>query len=135
MSLFIDARDRLLLAFANLASYGIHAHPAVSGSLDEARDTVTAEAASRVPFAPSDYVFWREADEPLAFDRTGSLIGTLPLHCGNRSIVPAVREALSSARFASRNAADGQNDEVLVVPFPPSQRPNAPTLQAEATAT
>jgi hypothetical protein len=106
MSIFPSARDRLLLAFANLASYGIYTRPAVDGSPGQARGKVSAEAARRTAFAANDYVFWCRDDEPLAFDMTGALIGTLPLHLGNRSLAAAIEHALSDAGFSDLPAAD-----------------------------
>jgi hypothetical protein len=61
-------RDRLLLAFADLRSFGIVAEPAVSGSITEATAFMQTEAARRAPFAQRDYVFWLEADDAAAFD-------------------------------------------------------------------
>ena len=106
LSILPSARDRLLLAFANLASYGIYARPAVVGSPAQARERVSAEAARRTAFAPNDYVFWCRDDEPLAFDMTGSLIGSLPLRLGNRSLAAAIEQALSDVGFSALQAAD-----------------------------
>ena len=111
MSIFPTARDRLLLAFADLASYGIYARPAVDGSPAQARERVSAEAARRTAFAPNDYVFWCRDDEPLAFDMTGSLIGSLPLRLGNRSLAAAIEQALSDAGFSDLQAADNGEHE------------------------
>jgi len=114
----LNDRDRLLLAFANLASYGIFARPAVRGSLVEAGGLVGAEAATGVPFARRDYVFWLRDDERSAFDQTGALVGPLPLHIGTGSIVPAIRAALSSAGFAGWCATASDSHQILVGPIP-----------------
>ena len=110
ISPYLSARDQLLLAFANLASYGIYARPAVGGSLSEAQKGVSAEAAQRSPFAPDDYVFWRRDDEPFAFGESGALIGPLPLHFGNPSLAAAIEQASLDAgipTFDARGSADG----------------------------
>lgn len=90
-------RDRLLLAFADLGSYGIYARPCVPGSGTEAHQTVSAEATRRVPFASTDYAFWRKDDEQTAFDDLGALIGPLPLHVGNPLLVAPIRQVLLAA--------------------------------------
>ena len=117
MSRFPSARDRLLLAFADLASYGIYARPAVDGSPAQAQERVSAEAARRTAFAPNDYVFWCRDDEPLAFDMTGALIGSLTLRLGNRSLAAAIEQALSDAGFSDLGPADNGELEPTGYPF------------------
>jgi hypothetical protein len=128
----MGARDRLLLAFANLGSYGILARPAVGGSFAEADGIVSSEAARKVPFARSDYVFWLHDEESWAFDRTGALVGPLRLHFGNRSIAPAIEAALSSAGLSGQRAARG--DAILVYPISQSE-PAAATADGRGALT
>lgn len=117
MSPLINARDRLLLAFANLASYGIYARPAVGGSLPKARERMITEAATRIPFAPDDYVFWRRDDESSAFDETGDLVAPLPVHFGDPSLTAAIARALSDAGFSDLEAAaDGEFEPARLRP-------------------
>jgi hypothetical protein len=65
-------RDRLLLAFTDLRSFGIVAELSVSGSITEATAFMEIEAAHRAPYAQCDYVFWLEADDAAAFDAAGT---------------------------------------------------------------
>lgn len=107
-------RDRLLLAFADLRSFGIVAEPSVSGSITEATAFIETEAAHRAPYAQRDYVFWLEADEAAAFDAAGELTGALRLHIGNPELVPAVENRLHKAGVsAARGASSPQGITVL----------------------
>ena len=83
-------RDRLLLAFANLASHGIAARPAMAS--DAAR--LAAEIRARHPRGLGSYVFWHR-DNDASFDPTGTLTTALTLHCSGE-------EALNAARTACR---------------------------------
>jgi hypothetical protein len=86
----LSDRDRLLLAFANLASHGIAARPAMA--TDMAR--LAAEMRARYPRGLGSYVFWHR-DNDASFDPTGTLTTALTLHCSGE-------EALTAARAACR---------------------------------
>jgi hypothetical protein len=86
----LSDRDRMLLAFANLASHGIAARPAMAG--DAAG--LAAELGARHPGGLGSYVFWHRVDDA-AFDPTGTLTAALILHCSGE-------EALTAARAACR---------------------------------
>ena len=87
----LGMRDRLLLAFANLNSYGIIAHPHLPGSAEAAHRQVANEVRIKYPYGLGSYVFWRAADDT-RFRPDGSLPSAieLPLHYGNDDVVPAV---------------------------------------------
>jgi hypothetical protein len=84
----LSDRDRLLLAFANLASYGIAARPAMAG--DAAG--LAAELRARHPRGLGSYVFWHH-DDDASFDRTGTLTAALTLHCSGDETLRAARAA------------------------------------------
>jgi len=86
----LSDRDRLLVAFANLAGHGIAARPAMAG--DAAR--LAAELRARHPRGLGSYVFWHR-DNDASFDPTGTLTTALTLHCSGE-------EALTAARAACR---------------------------------
>jgi hypothetical protein len=88
----LSDRDRLLLAFANLASYGIAARPAMAG--DAAG--LAAELRARHPRGLGSYVFWR-GDDDTSFDPTGRLIAALTLHCSGDETLMAARAACRQA--------------------------------------
>jgi len=72
----LKTRDRLLLAFANLASYGIDTYPAVEGDLESARAQLEAECRPAHPDGLLSYVFWLRSDEATLFQQ-----GELPPGC------------------------------------------------------
>ena len=86
----LSDRDRMLLAFANLASHGIAARPAMA--TDAAG--LAAELGARHPGGLGSYVFWHR-DDDASFDPTGTLTTALTLHCSGE-------EALTAARAACR---------------------------------
>lgn len=61
-----SARDRLLLVFADLVSYGIAARPALPASRDEAHAALAGELLARHPFGMASYVFWTEHDDAVS---------------------------------------------------------------------
>jgi len=83
-------RDRLLLAFANLASHGIAARPAMATDMTR----LAAETRARHPHGLGSYVFW-DRDNDASFDPTGTLTTALTLHCSGE-------EALTAAHAACR---------------------------------
>jgi len=94
---FLSDRDRLLLAFANVASYGIAARDAYGDSATEAHAAVAADLRLRHPHGLGAYVFWTRTDDARAFDAYGNLIGELPLHTGGEGTADAVRTAAAVA--------------------------------------
>ena len=87
----LGMRDRLLLAFANLNSYGIVAHPRLPGSAEAAHRKVADEVRTKYPHGLGSYVFWLAVDDT-QFRPDGSLPSAieLSLHYGNDDVVPAV---------------------------------------------
>lgn len=59
----LTVRDRLLLAFTQLAMYGIAAEEAVDADPDAGRAELAALLAMRSPHGLGSYVFWVRADE------------------------------------------------------------------------
>ena len=94
-------KDRLLLTFANLASYSIVAETALPGGLDVAQAWTRAKARHLYPYSPEAWVFWLAEDDRAAFDRQGHLIETLPLHVGAVEVFPALRTALLATGITS----------------------------------
>ena len=94
---FPSDRDRLLLAFANLASYGIASRDAYGDNATEAHAAVAADLRLRHPHGLGAYVFWTATDDARSFDGHGRLIAELPLHVGGRGTAEAVRTALALA--------------------------------------
>jgi hypothetical protein len=94
---FMTDRDRLLLAFANVASYGIAARDAYGDSATEAHAAVAADLRLRHPNGLHAYVFWTRADDARAFDAYGNLVAELPLHTGGEGTADAVRTAAALA--------------------------------------
>jgi hypothetical protein len=89
-SMKLSDRDRMLLAFANLASHGIAARPAMAS--DAA--ALASELGARHPGGLGSYVFWHR-DDDASFDPTGTLTAALTLHCSGE-------EALTAAHAACR---------------------------------
>ena len=92
---FLSDRDRLLLAFANLASYGIAARDAYGEHATEAHAAVAADLRLRHPHGLGAYVFWTATDDARSFDEYGRLIAELPLHTGGAGTVEALRTAVA----------------------------------------
>jgi hypothetical protein len=84
----LSDRDRVLLAFANLASHGIAARPAMAS---EAAG-LAAELVARHPGGLGSYVFWHLEDDA-CFDPTGTLTVALTLHCSGEESLTAARAA------------------------------------------
>jgi hypothetical protein len=80
----------MLLAFANLASHGIAARPAMPSELAGP----AAELRARHRGGLGSYVFWHH-DDDASFDPAGTLTAALTLHCSGE-------EALTAARAACR---------------------------------
>jgi hypothetical protein len=94
---FPSDRDRLLLAFANLASYGIATRDAYGDSATEAHAAVAADLRLRHPHGLAAYVFWTATDDARSFDEYGRLTDELPLHVGGKGTAEAVRTAVALA--------------------------------------
>ena len=106
-SYFLSDRDRLLLAFANLASYGIAARDAYGDSATEAHAAVAADLRLHHPHGLGAYVFWTRTDDASRFDAYGNLISELPLHTGGEGTPEAVRSAAALVGIELAVAADG----------------------------
>jgi hypothetical protein len=104
---FLSHRDRLLLAFANLASYGIAARDAYGDSATEAHAAVAADLRLRHPHGLGAYVFWTRTDDASRFDAYGNLISELPLHTGGDGTAEAVRSAAALVGIELAVADDG----------------------------
>jgi anti-sigma B factor antagonist len=87
----LSVRDRLLLAFANLNSYGIAAHPHLPGHPEAIHAQLANELRIKYPHGLVSYVFWLATDDT-RFRPDGSLpsMSELPLHYGSDDVVPAV---------------------------------------------
>ena len=94
---FLSDRDRLLLAFANLASYGIATRDAYGEHATEAHAAIAADLRLRHPNGLGAYVFWTAPDDAASFDEYGRLTDELPLHIGGKHTTEAVRTALALA--------------------------------------
>jgi len=105
---FPSDRDRLLLAFANLASYGIATRDAYGEHATEAHAAVAADLRLRHPHGLGAYVFWTATDDAASFDEYGRLTEELPLHVGGKGTAEAVRTALALTGIDL--AIDGDDD-------------------------
>ena|SRR6478752_9836749 len=88
----IGLRDRLLLCFADLNSYGIDARSAVAGTVEECRARILAEVLDQHPNAIGSYVFWTKADDD-CFLPSGDLRAgiQLPLYHSGSDVVRALK--------------------------------------------
>jgi hypothetical protein len=107
MPLFPSTRDRLLLAFANLASYGIATRDAYGEHAAETHAAIAADLRLRHPNGLGAYVFWTAPDDAASFDEHGRLTGELPLHLGGKHTTEAVRTALALAGVELAIDGDG----------------------------
>jgi hypothetical protein len=107
---FLSDRDRLLLAFANLASYGIAARDAYGDHATEAHAAVAADLRLRHPHGLGAYVFWTRTDDA-RFDRHGRLTSDLTIHTGGEGTAAALRTA--AALMGLELAADGDRVRML----------------------
>ena len=108
-----STRDRVLLAFANLASYGVVAVTGVAGSCEDGHRELRERTRNRPQFTRDDYVFSLQDEEAHAFDPGGQAIAPLTLYMGGAAIGRAVREALSQSGVATVTGADSRT---LVIP-------------------
>ena len=83
----IGDRDRLLLAFAELSSWGIVAEDSLPGTADRAREDLLVRRWGRAPQAMGSYVFWLAADDT-CFGPDGRLRAVLPLHASSDVFEP-----------------------------------------------
>ena len=90
-AVILSSRDRLLLAFANLQSYGIAAKACLDQTAETAHEDLWVELKATFPHGLGSYVFWLAGDEVL-FSSSGDLMdGTeLPLHYSTEDVVPGV---------------------------------------------
>ena len=109
-------RDRLLLAFANLASHGIAARPAMASDAAQ----LAAELRARHPRGLGSYVFWHR-DNDASFDPTGTLTTALTLHCSGEETLTAARTACHQAGVDVVRA--GRSHTLTVTSGPARRRP------------
>lgn len=95
-----STRDRLLLAFANLASYGIAAHPALASDSLTTRIALHAEILARHPRATGSYIFWTAQDDQ-AFGPDGELRQPLTLHHSGADVARATDAALAAVGLST----------------------------------
>lgn len=107
----LSTRDRLLLAFADLASYGILAQPAIDLEPDAARQILYRDIIARYPDAIGSYIFWTTADEA-CFGRDGNLRCPLTLHHSGAEVARAAHAALHRVGVS---VADGAQSPQLLV--------------------
>jgi hypothetical protein len=104
-------RDRLLLALADLAGYGLVARPAMAATPSQAHCDLLITRRLQHPGGLDSYVFWTAADDA-AFGPDGELRRDLPLHTSGAEATDAALEACRRAGVpALRDDAGG-----LVVP-------------------
>ena len=96
----VSSRDRLLLAFANLESYGIAATSCLDQERDAAHEQFGAELTARFSHGLTSYVFWLAVDESL-FSSSGDLTNDaeLPLHYSTEHVVPGVNRHMQRVRY------------------------------------
>ena len=104
-----SARDRLLLAFANLESHGIAARPSLELGLEAAHADLRASVAERYPNGLGSYVFWLRSDE-CRFSPAGEFIDRagLRLHCSSPEVIAAVIAGCSASGIEVEVDSRGQ---------------------------
>jgi len=85
-------RDRLLLAFANLAGHGIDSRPAFGASRQLAAAEILGDLHARHPHAVGAWVPWNKPDDS-AFAVDGELRRPSVLHYSTDDVVSAVLAA------------------------------------------
>lgn len=111
----LSTRDRLLLALANLASYGIEAHSALGTNPDATRTHLRAAILARYPQATGSYIFWTAPDDQ-AFDHAGELRHALTLHHSGAEVACATHAALAQVGL---RATATQPPATLSISAPP----------------
>jgi hypothetical protein len=100
-------RDRLLLAFADLAGYGLVARPAMAASPGQAHCDLLITRRLQHPGGLDSYVFWTAADDA-AFGPDGERRRDLRLHTSGPEAAGATLEACRRAGVpALRDDAGG----------------------------
>jgi hypothetical protein len=105
VSIEVALKDRLLLLFADLESYGITSHEAWRADAAEGHLALAAEVAARFPNGLGSYVFWTRTDDAL-FSPKGHLRSALALHCSTEYVVPAVLAAAPRYGVAVKRTAN-----------------------------
>lgn len=101
MDLFAwNPRDALLLALAELESYGIATRASAAGSEREVRADLAAGLARTAPHGLGSYVFWLRSDA-----HRFACGGIPPLHTSGPEVDLAVAAALDHQGLAVRPAA------------------------------
>jgi hypothetical protein len=115
-----SARDRLLLAFAELGSYGIAAEESVDVDPEQARSAIAARLRRQAPQGLGSYVFWVRADE-VVFTADGELRFGLPLYTSGDEVDRALHAVLAGYDLEVRSGTP----ELLV-----SARPTGVTARS-----
>lgn len=109
----IALRDKLLLCFADLDSYGVHAWPSVPMGIGQARRYIVTQILREHPEAIGSYVFWVNSDD-LLFSSGGELIAgrSLPLYHSGVDVARAIHTVCTQLGVRIRGTED---DEPLFV--------------------
>ncbi|MDP2710575.1 MAG: hypothetical protein Q8O56_05095 [Solirubrobacteraceae bacterium] len=98
--------DRLLLAFANLASYGIQVRHAPATCAHGARAELERETSTRFPHGTGSCLLWT-VPTPARQPRAGTGGSTCArLYCSDHDVVSAARAALDQMGLVARDAGD-----------------------------
>lgn len=101
-----SSRDRLLLAFANLASYGVQVRHAPATCMHGARAALERETAARFPHGTGSCLLWT-TPTPTQQPRAGTGNSTCArLYCSDRGVVSAARAALDQMGLVACDADD-----------------------------
>ena len=113
-------RDALLLAFANLSSYGIDARPAFGASRQGGAAAILEDRRARYPHAIDSWVLWTKPDDQ-AFGADGELTRPLMLHCSGHDVVSAVLAACIQEGIITEAADSIAGPIVRVHPHDPAK--------------
>ncbi len=106
-------RDRLLMSFADLASFGVAARPAAPGPDPRSTRAALRRAVRQdYPDALGTCVFWTDDDDRGCFDAGGALRRDLPLHHSGEEAARVAAARLSRAGF---EVVDGPGSLCLMV--------------------
>jgi len=125
-----STRDRLLLAFADLASYGIEAHPALGTDPDTTRMHLRDAILAQYPQATGSYIFWTTPDDH-AFDHNGELRHPLTLHHSGAEVARATHASLAQVGL---RATAAEPPATLSIPPHPNQACTSPDSKGSARA-
>lgn len=97
VSIEMSTRDRLMLASANLASYGFVVAESLPLPFLTARDAVRSTTVRLRPHATDAWMFWLHADHCRSFGADGFSTDELRLHVGAADVLAALVEVLGVA--------------------------------------